>query len=423
MHKPPLVLLLGSVRKGEYETILAQGYRLGIILDKSRHATLPSRDGFDFVTDHDFSRSPAHLDPVLETLGESFEVVAILNLREFYVRTHAHAAKTLGLPGLPEQAVDLVLNKTLMRQAFAVALGPACTPRFRQLSSIDEAIAFTRAVGFPVILKPNNLYGSLFVRMVHDETGLQQEFATINTSIQAHAATFGVQQTLEETVQIEEFVTGTVHSIDCLVDGVQNVYPTPVVDVLTGRDVGQHHFGHVIRKADSCLSAATQATMRRLAVDAVKSLKIRNAAAHVEFIVSASGPKLLEIAARPGGHRNRVLEMTFGISLNHQYLRMLLGHRPDVAPRYQQPFAIFTPYSEKEIVFDGVRHLQSLVGLRSYHRHEVRARDGEMIGPASKGFMSSLVVELSHPDRAVVHDDMNWLSTQGTFFEEATCES
>jgi biotin carboxylase len=423
MDKRPLVLFLGSVRKGELEAILANSFRLGIILDTNRPVSLPQAEGFDFVAHHDFSGPLSTLDAVIARIQQKFDIVALINLREFYVRAHAHVANVLGLPGLPVEAVERVLNKTLMRRTFVSALGETRTPRFREISQLDEVSSFADMTGFPIILKPNNLYGSLFVRAVHDQAELRREFPRLHAEILAHVGSLGVIQSLEKIIQAEEFVSGSVHSIDCLVDGDQHIYLTPVIDVSTGRDIGQDHFGHVIRKSDSKLPARVQREMAQLAQAAVHSLKICNTAAHVEFIVSESGPKLLEIAARPGGHRNRVLEMTHGISFNYQYLRMLLGHTPDLEPRCTRPFALFTPYPRKEMVFQGIRHLDAVTRLPSFRQHELKVRGGARIGTARNGFMSSWIVELSHPDGAALHRDMAWLVDQHEFFEEKPCAS
>jgi biotin carboxylase len=421
MNKPSLVLLLGSVRRGEFETLLAHGHRLGVILDEKRRATLPASDGFDFVATHDFSRPVGELTPILRAAQREFAIVAVINLREFYVRAHAYTADLLRLPGLPQESVDLVLNKTLMRRAFVESLGEGSTPRFCELATIDEAIAFGRNIGYPLILKPNNLYGSLFVRVIRSEAELRQQFPELRAQVAAHSTSLGVVQSLDKIIQIEEFISGTVHSIDCLIDRDQCVYPTPVVEVLTGHDVGHDHFGHTVRKANSRLPHRVQSEMTQMAAQAVKALKLRNAAAHVEFIASARGPKLLEVAARPGGHRNRVLEMTHGISLNYEYLRMLLGHKPELTPQFTTPFAILTPYPRKERVFDGIRHLDAVTRLVSFYRHELKVEPGSTIGPARNGFMSSWIIELCHEDRRILDADMTWLIEQPDFFEETSC--
>lgn len=418
MSKPELVLILGSVRRGEYEAMLAAGLRLGVLLDENRHVSLPASEGFDLALPHDFSKPLAELDPLLARIEREFNVVAVINLREFYVHALPYVARKLSLPGLPEEVVEHVLNKTLMRRIFSQALGPLAAPRFQEIGSVAQAEAFAQAVGYPVVLKPNNLYGSLFVRVVRDASTLHEDFADIQARVSAHMESLSVQHALDQTIQIEEFLTGTVHSIDCLVDARQAVHPTPVVDVLTGRDVGQAHFGHVMRKADSYLPMEVQQQMQEIAVRAVGALGLRNTAAHVEFIATPKGPKLLEIAARPGGHRNHVLEMGCGIEMNHQYVRMLLGHTPDLRRRIHRPYGIVTPYPPADISFQGIRHLDRVKALRSYLTHEIKAKPGATIGPARHGFMSSWLVELSHPDPDVLQSDMQWLSTFPDFFEQ-----
>lgn len=418
MSKPELILVLGSIRRGEYEAMLAAGLRLGVLLDENRHVTLPEPERFALALPHDFSKPLSALDPLLAQIQGDFRVTAVVNLREFYVRALPYVANRLGLPGLPESAVENVLNKTLMRRIFARDLDPLAAPRFQEIASVDAAAAFAQAVGYPIVLKPNNLYGSLFVRVVHDASTLAADFADIQASVAAHMATLSVPQSLDETIQVEEFISGTVHSVDCLVDARQAVHVTPVVDVLTGRDVGQAHFGHVMRKANSRLDEAVQRRMQEITVRAVAALGLRDTAAHAEFIASPKGPKLLEIAARPGGHRNHVLEVGCGIELNHQYVRMLLGHEPDLRTRLVQPHCIVTPYPPTQIAFRGIAHLDRIKALRSYLAHEVKVKPGAAIGPASQGFMSSCVVELRHSDPDVLQSDMQWLSTFPDFFEQ-----
>lgn len=418
MSRPELILILGSVRRGEYEALRAAGLRLGVLLDENRHATLPEAAAFEFARPHDFSQPLSALDAVLDDIQRDFRVTAVLNLREFYVHALPHAARRLGLPGLPEDAVEHVLNKTLMRRLFAKALSPTAAPRFREIASVDEAASFAAEVGYPVLLKPNNLYGSLFVRVVRDASTLAADFADIQARVTAHMSSLSVPHALAQTIQIEEFLEGSVHSIDCLVDAHQGVHTTPVVDVLTGRDVGHGHFGHVMRKTDSTLTPSVQQQMDGIARQAIVALGMRHTAAHVEFIASPKGLKLLEIAARPGGHRNHVLETACGIELNHQYVRMLLGHAPDLRRRVRQPYCIVTPYPAAEITFRGIRHLDRIQGLRSYLTHETKVKAGATIGPAHLGYMSSCVVELRHPDPEVLQSDMQWLAHFPDFFEQ-----
>jgi biotin carboxylase len=417
MSKPALVLIIGSVRRGEYETLLANGLRLGIILDDNRQASAPASGGFDWVAHYDFTRPLAGLDMLLESVCTEFCVVAVLNLREFYVRALAYVAQRLALPGLPEVVVERVLNKTLMRQRFVEALGPEIAPPFAMVACADDALAFAAAAGYPVVLKPNQLYGSLFVRVVDDDVTLARAFDEIQAQVSAHMRALGVVQSLPQNVQIEAYLSGSVHSVDCLIDARQRVYLTPVVDVITGREVGQAHFGHVVRRADSHLPRAAQQRMHQVAAQAVVALQMRSTAAHVEFIATTTGPRLLEIAARPGGHRNRVLEMTHGISFNWQYVRMLLGATPDLAAQGVKPFAIVTPYPSCETVFNGVQHLDQVQRMRSYLSHEIKVRPGSVIGPAQRGHMSSWLVELGHADREVLDADVRWMSGFDQFFQ------
>ena len=248
----------------------------------------------------------------------------------------ADLAAALGLPGILSSSARLCLDKSVMRRRFHEWIGPAAAARFHVVTSESDLIEFANQLGYPVFLQPSNVAASMWAtRNTHPEA-LLCNYRTMLSEVPEYYEKLGKKDT-RLTVVLAEYLEGTNTSIDCLVDHQGRAYTTPVVDVLTGRDVGIDDFHHFARLVPSRLGAPEQEELRRLAVAGVQALGMTTCAAHVEFI----GPRLGEIAARPGGNRPRILDLAYGIDEIHAYCQVLCGQRPDLRQdaRRQRPFS------------------------------------------------------------------------------------
>jgi hypothetical protein len=132
----------------------------------------------------------------------------------------AEARATLGLPGLSVEAAtnfrDKARMKTLLR-----ANGVPCA-RHRLAKSVDDAVAFAKVAGFPVVVKPPA------------GAGAQQTFRVENLDQMSRALAMQVPSPASP-VLLEEFVRGEEHSFETIsIDGhaiwhsLTHYYPTPL---------------------------------------------------------------------------------------------------------------------------------------------------------------------------------------------------
>lgn len=409
-------MFLGTIRSGEYEEIEANGYRLGVILDKSRNATLPGKSMFDISIHFDFSKSREQLLAVIQSIQREYNILALMNMREAYVSYHAFVSQKLGYPSLDEQCVQLVTNKTDMRTAFIRKLGEGATAAFESVGSETVIKTFADKVGLPIVIKPNGLAASLFIQKIWHAEKISSIYSQAINAVQKYMSHYGMCNSHPNLIQVEEYLEGSVHSIDAIITAEEKAYPTPIVDVMTGNDLGQNDFHHFMRSTPSKLAIEKQVQATGLALAGIAALKMKSCIAHVEFIQTAKGPKLLEIAARPGAHRNHLLEKTYGISLNFQFLKALLGLPFDLKEKFQRHFAIVTPFPREVMSFSGIKNFHRVIDLPSYKYHDIKATVGEKIGPASRGFYSCFNIELESPDAKVLEKDVKTLKNISDFF-------
>ncbi|MEU8887911.1 ATP-grasp domain-containing protein [Streptomyces sp. NPDC048442] len=397
----PLVLFLGNARYGEFEPLRETGARVGLIRDVSSHGWSAPDDAFDVVIPWNPADGVEGLSAGLPHDGS----VCVLNLREAYVEEYARLCAVLALPALDPADVAALRSKHLMRQLFRDGIGADSTGRFEAVVSAAEVVEFGETHGWPVVLKPATLYSSLFVVTVTGPQDAATVFARVQDGVAAHVRAKQLPERFT-ALQVEEFLAGSNHSVDLVVDREGVAHPSPVVDVLTGADLGGEDFHHFARYAPSRAPAPAQRQMADLAVQASRAMGLRLCAAHVEFILTPQGPRLLEVGIRPGGHRARVLREAHGVSFMAAYAAVMRGEAPDLERKFDRPFGIVTPFPRATGTFEGLHAPERLTGLASYRSHSVYHSPGKTIGTAAQGHWQVLSAELVAGTTAELVQDM-----------------
>ena len=411
-----IVLFLGALRHGEFESLLSRKIPCGALIDTNTKLHLPDLKEFEVVERFDFLRPDDDLFAKLSEIKAKWGLRCVINVVEHYVAIFARLAPKLQVPAISLHSARLCLDKSAMRRRFLERIGPTATGQFEEVRTEQQLRDFAARVGFPLILKPTNLSASLFISLNHSLDELLASYQRLVSEVPSYYRQAALKDK-ELAIQVEEFMEGSNHSIDCWVDAGGNVTATPVVDVVTGADVGIEDFHHFARIVPSSLSAEQQAVASELAMAGARALDMTTVIAHVEFIQTKAGPKLLEIGARPGGNRIRILEMTYGVDQIFAYYQILCGQSPQVVPLKEQPSAIVTPFPRRHGTLRAFAGLDRLQQLPTYCYHEVRGQVGQTVGLAKEGFKAPLYVELTAPSRDQVSRDVDRIALWGDLME------
>ncbi|OLE22244.1 MAG: hypothetical protein AUG49_19795 [Catenulispora sp. 13_1_20CM_3_70_7] len=371
----PLVLFLGVARPGEYETLLEAGWPLGLVRDTDSEFARHAPGGFQVIEEVPFSAGVDAVCRRVAGLARRWRIRAMPVLFEGHVEMGLAVSRRLGLPGPDLADPAAVRDKTVMRRRFADRLGTAST----------------------------RLYGSLFVTPCHTAAELTTAFHTLSRLVPQHeVATSG-----EVLLQVEEYLQGTNHSVDVLVrDG--RAWPTPVVDVLTGMDLGSPDFQHFARVCPSALPPQAQAEARELAARAVRAVNLDTGVAHVELIYGPTGPRLVELAARPGANRHHLLHLAHGIDLMRGYVDVVSGAEPDLRPTRHMAAAVLTPFPARAGVLRRFVGLDTVRALPTVQRVTPRVEPGGRVGTPRDGNLPPLSIVL-HGDEPRLRQDLGLL--------------
>jgi hypothetical protein len=407
-----LVLFLGMVRRGEYESLRRRGVPLGVVVDTNNKQKLADVSGFAAVERFDFARPLDDLLEVVRGTRDRHGLACIYNVVELYVAAAADVSAALGLPSISPVAARLCLDKTVMRERFRDRIGPDAAARFHVVTSEADLLAAAGRLGYPAFLQPANVSASMWSTRNDTPDALLANYRALVAEVPAYYRRLG-QAGKTLTVVLAEYLKGANTSIDCVTDAAGRVYTTPIVDVLTGRDVGIDDYHHFARILPSRLPAGEQEELDRLAMAGVRALDMTTSAAHVEFI----GHRLGEIAARPGGNRPRILDLAYGIDELNAYYQVLSGRDPDLGRRHDRAAAVITPFPARAGTLRQIRHLDRLADLPGYLYHEVRAQPGSAVGPARGGHRAPLYIELVSDDADEVRRGLDRVAAWADLYE------
>jgi len=228
----------------------------------------------------------------------------------------ATAARALGLPHNPVDAVEAARDKARMRQRFADE--GLLTPDFTTAAIDTNPETIAASVAYPCVIKPLHLSGSQGVVKADGPVDFASVFARV-AAIVAACRPNGARQ----SVLIEDFIAGEEVAVEGLLRGgeleVLAIFDKP--DPLNGP-----FFEETIYVTPSRLSPEQQARVRETTARAARALGLTDGPIHAELRLNDSGTWMLEVAARSiGGLCSRTLRFGSGISLEELILRHAAG--------------------------------------------------------------------------------------------------
>lgn len=250
-------------------------------------------------------------------------VSGVLCWDEGRIHATAYIAEALGLRNGDPAVIWRLRDKAQTRAALATA--GVAQPQSVPVRTIQEALDAAATVGYPAVLKPRGLGASLGVVRVDAPDELRAMFPFTRDT----TAPDPVVYSSEHPVLVEECVVGEEISVDAVVrDGV--VTPLFLARKVVGYPPYAEEVGHFVDAADPLLTdpvlrAALQATHT--------ALGFRDGWTHTEFMLTATGPQLIEVNGRLGGDLIPYLgALTTGVDPGLVAAAVACGQEPDVTP-------------------------------------------------------------------------------------------
>ncbi len=249
-------------------------------------------------------------------LHQQTPVTAVAAGVEFLVTQTAHIAKALSVPGLDPALVDAVRNKAVMREKLQEA--GVRTVRFAKANTAIDLDHVSAQVGFPAVVKPLDMAGSIGVVRVDNEIELLAAYEDIASDSKGWGDHIPGTEAL-----LEQLLVGTEYCVDGYVTQDGEIHTFEFVKVELGEQPHFQEIGYTSYRYED-LECAHELSAYIESV--VRAVGITVGPFHSEVMLTEDGPVLIEIASRlPGDHLPILTKRATGISFATCSLAALLG--------------------------------------------------------------------------------------------------
>ncbi|PIR88797.1 MAG: hypothetical protein COU09_00440 [Candidatus Harrisonbacteria bacterium CG10_big_fil_rev_8_21_14_0_10_44_23] len=205
---------------------------------------------------------------------------------------------------------------------------------------------------------------------------------------------------IEPTVLVEQFMEGSMYSIDGYVGSRGSTYWCPMVHVKTGRDIGfEDFFGYqqitpTTLKKDSINQAET------VAKKAVRALGLRSTAVHIELMRTEEGWKVIEIGPRIGGFRNKMYKQSYGFDHGLNDILIRIPEPPKIRKSIKGYSATLKLFAKKEGILKKLKGIRRIKKLNSVVKVSVKKKIGDKCKFAKHGGKSVMNIYLFNKNRS-----------------------
>ncbi len=398
-----IVLFLGACNEDsvrafrDLEKHLGKKLRLAFLMDKKVEVKHPELESIcDFIFRIDVKKVSAAED-VLVPIKEEVMVITCRNL--FYMPLYARLIALFPHLIMPNSdSIEWCANKLAMRRKFRRSF-PEITPKFTAVQGatqkdVEKVIA---KVGFPCIVKPASLAASRLVAICFHKEELQATLAKTFRGIRSAYRNTGAL--VEPEVIVEQYMEGTMYSIDGYVDNVGVLTQLPAVYVKTGQDIGIDDFFNYRVSTPTKLTEEEEAKAQDCGDKSVKSLALRACMVHMEFIKLDEGWKVLEIDARMGGHRDFMYREAFGIPHGLNDLLTRMGEPVLTKKKKKFHTICFNLFANKSGRIKAIKGLKKVRELKSLKILEIVTKVGEKTGLSKEGYKKVVDIFMSNESR------------------------
>jgi hypothetical protein len=311
---------------------------------------------------------------------------------ESTIESHQMAAARVrewrGIPGTSVRTTWLCRDKPSMKEALRQAGVP--TAASAAVDTANEARAFAREIGYPLILKPRAGAGALGTTRVDSDEQLEAALVAFGDA---------------DSIAVEEFV-----------EGHEGFYDTIAVGGHVVHDWATHYYPNVLEAmrhrwispqfitTNRIDQSSFYGEVRELGARVIAALGIETSATHMEWFYGPKGLRFSEIGCRPPGVGAWDLYSAANdVDVYREWAHGIVHGGPDrpLSRQYSAGIVALRPSG------DGVIHAYS--GL-----DEIRDRYNEWVidaylpdpgtgtQPVEAGYMANAYVRMKHPDYDVL---------------------
>ena len=289
----------------------------------------------------------------------------ITSTSDMPVRTVSWVCEKLGKKtDISYQGAICATDKITMRKCMEKAGVPI--PEYHEIDDLDAFLEIALKMPQRFILKPADSAASRGVVLVDKRDNPNYE----------ELYRYTIQYSHSGKVLVEEFVEGTEVSVESYsVEGIPHIIT--ITDKLVSELPYFVELGHT---EPSRLPMAHQKAIIEIAYAAIRAIGMENGPTHTEIMLTSSGPKIIEIAARLGGDfiTSKLVPLSTGVDMIECSFSSLLGEEVKCNSTISKGSAIrFIQGKEGRLLgVEGIENARQVSGVKEI---EIYIKPGDFI--------------------------------------------
>lgn len=307
-----------------------------------------------------------------------------------------------------ESSLEWATNKIKMRTMLR-NYDKAISPKFlvvhdAEKETIDRIV---KNIGFPLVIKPAGLAASLLVTLCYHREELEAALGkTVKKIDQIYKKKRG--RGLPQ-ILVEEFMEGSMYSIDVYVNQRGVMYFMPLVYVRTGRSVGYDDFFGYMRITPVNIQAHRIEAARQVAAKAVEALNLRSTTCHIELMRTEDGWKVIELGPRIGGFRHEMYELSYGMDHSMNDILVRIPKKPVLTKKVKGYTAVMQFYARSKGRLSALEGINKARKLSSFSKINIKKKIGDLCDFARNGDDPVFDIILFNKDRSELLADIRRL--------------
>ena len=285
-------------------------------------------------------------DELVRFLSDRDDIGGVVSGSEFLMPVVGRVTDRIGAVGVVTGRTGTLAH---LKDQMRIALQTAGIeqPNFRIVTDLFQAAAACREIGYPCIIKPTNLAGSLYVNLVRSEEELRSAYRAIRDA--AMITEFMDEPSLR--LLIEEYVEGPEYSVESFSEDGEVKFAS----ITEKKTSGAPHFVELAHVSPPVSLPIPESRVHAFTARVLAALEITNGVSHCEIVITADGPKVIECACRNGGDRIMwITELATGVNLLKAQVLAAQGKTADVKRKRYGAAAIkfITPPNEANMMIE-----------------------------------------------------------------------
>jgi biotin carboxylase len=345
-----------------------------------------------YVT-HWIDIDPEQVDEIAAQVeARGIDLLLVVTYYEFYVEAVALLSARFGLRGNSLDTARMSRDKRLMRKAFVRhgVSSPASVPALTDA----EIVTAAREIGFPVVIKPRKLAGSIGVVLADTEQALQAAIV----ARQASEKQVRISSAIMDETLVEAYVDGPEISIESVV-----VQGRVSIVAITQKRLGPapyfEEIGHQVSFEQGGQDLPPE--LVSLVVAAHQALAVQWGITHTEIRLGKDGAKVIELATRAGGDQIlKLVELASGLDLFKLLVDGFRNVQLDLRPSRHRVAAIDFIYPPHSGVLDRVHATEVALPAGVTSQLVVEAAAGRALKVPPEAFLDRAAFIITQADTA-----------------------